>query len=251
MPVSHGFLSSTRTERVAVLRADEGLAAQLDGAHRAEAERLSVTRVLRRDAGLWEASADAGAARDGFGLLVIEGMLVRRVGYEGRYAAELLGPGDLLRPWEHDGEEAVLPFDAAWRLLDPLRLAVLDRAWAQRMAGYPEVTAELFGRSLRRSRRLASMLVIAQQRRLHDTLELFFWELADRYGRVRPDGVHIGLPLTHELISYLVGARRPSVSTALGRLQRDGVVRREGRCWVLLGEPPIAAGLDAPAVGAT
>jgi CRP/FNR family transcriptional regulator, cyclic AMP receptor protein len=55
---------------------------------------------------------------------------------------------------------------------------------------------------------------------------------------VRPDGTLVGLRLTHELIGYLVGARRPSVSTALGRLQRDGRLRREGRHWLLLGEPP-------------
>jgi CRP-like cAMP-binding protein len=229
---------SSRSERVAVLRADDELAARLPHDRRPRAEDLSLTRVLRRETGPWEAREDAAHARDGFGLLVIDGMLVRRVGYEGRYGAELLGPGDLLRPWEHDGEAAVLPFEAIWRVLVPLRLAVLDGAWAERMGPYPEVASELFGRSMRRSRRLASMLVIAQQPRLQDTLELFFWELADRYGRVRPGGVHVGLALTHELIGYLVGARRPSVSTALGRLQREGTIRREGRQWILLGDPP-------------
>ena len=91
------------------------------------------------------------------------------------------------------------------------------------------------------------MLVIAQQPRLQDTLMLFFWELADRYGRVHPDGVHVGLALTHELISYLVGARRPSVSTALGRLQGEGRIRREGRQWILLGDPPIEKRRGTPA----
>jgi CRP/FNR family cyclic AMP-dependent transcriptional regulator len=236
--VSHGLFNVSRPERVAVLREDVELATRLPRDRRPRAEELSLTRVLRRESGVWEAGADASQARDGFGLLVIDGMLVRRVGYEGRYGAELLGPGDLLRPWEHDGEAAVLPFEAIWRVLVPLRLAVLDRAWAERMGPYPEVASELFARSMRRARRLASMLVIAQQPRLQDTLELFFWELADRYGRVHPDGVHVGLGLTHELIGYLVGARRPSVSTALGRLQREGKIRREGRQWILLGEPP-------------
>ena len=208
-----------------------------------------MARVLRRERGHWDAREDASVARDGFGLLVVDGLLVRRVGYDGRFGAELLGPGDLLRPWEHDGEEAVLPFEATWRVLESLRLAVLDRPWAGRMGAFPEVVCQLFGRSQRRSRRLASMLVIAQQPRLQDTLMLFFWELADRYGRVHPDGVHVGLALTHELISYLVGARRPSVSTALGRLQGEGLIRREGRQWILLGDPPVEKRRGSPSLG--
>jgi CRP-like cAMP-binding protein len=197
--------------------------------------------VIRHQTGLWDAREDAEPARDGYGLLVLDGMLVRRVGHGGRYGAELLGPGDVLRPWEHDGDEAVLPFEAQWRVLSPLRLAVLDLAWVVRMTRFPEVSAELLGRLQRRSRRLASMLVISQQPKLDDALWLFFWELADRYGHVRPDGTHVGLELTHELIGYLIGARRPSVSTALKRLERAGRVRRHGHSWVLLGEPPALA----------
>jgi CRP-like cAMP-binding protein len=66
---------------------------------------------------------------------------------------------------------------------------------------------------------------------------LFFWELADRYGRVEPDGVRLDLRLTHELIGHLVGAQRPSVSTALGRLEEHGQVLRQGRSWLLAGAP--------------
>ena len=51
---------------------------------------------------------------------------------------------------------------------------------------------------------------------------MLFWELADRYGKVHPDGIHLELPLTHEVLSHLAGARRPSVSGALTRLAEDG-----------------------------
>jgi CRP-like cAMP-binding protein len=50
--------------------------------------------------------------------------------------------------------------------------------------------------------------------------------------------VHLDLPLTHEVLSYLVAARRPSVSSALTKLAEQGRVRRNGRGWVLTGEPP-------------
>jgi len=69
-----------------------------------------------------------------------------------------------------------------------VRLAVLDRRWAEAMAPYPAVAAELTGRALDRSRRLATLMAIAQQPRLDHRIWMLFWELADRHGRVQPDG---------------------------------------------------------------
>jgi CRP/FNR family cyclic AMP-dependent transcriptional regulator len=232
---------SARVDRVAVLTVDRGLADRLEGARRAQAELLSAARVLRHPVGSWDATQDASHGRDGLGLLVVEGLLVRRVGMFGRFGAELLSDGDLLQPAEHDGEEVTLPFEANWRVLAPVSLAVLDLAWMARMARFPEVTAEITRRVMRRSRRLASLQAIAQHHRLEDRLRLFFWELADRYGRVGPDGVRLELQLTHEIISHLVGAQRPSVSAALGRLADAGHIRRVGQTWLLLGSAPDVA----------
>ncbi|MEO8687710.1 MAG: Crp/Fnr family transcriptional regulator [Solirubrobacteraceae bacterium] len=236
--MTSGSFSGGRSERVAVLGVDPDLATRLSEPRRAHAERMSVAIVLRRAAGVWRAKEDAAHGRDGLGLLVVEGMLVRRVGLEGRYGAEMLSAGDLLQPSEHDGEETTLPFEATWRVLAPLRLAVLDLDWMARMVPFPEVTAELTKRVMMRSRRLASMLAIAQHHRLEDRLRLLFWELADRYGRVGPDGVRLDVGLTHELISHLVGAHRPSVSAALARLERAGYIQRRERGWLLLGIAP-------------
>jgi hypothetical protein len=80
--------------------------------------------------------------------------------------------------------------------------------------------------------------------------------MADRWGRVTPEGVVVPLRLTHELIGGLVGARRAPVTRALGRLADAGTVRRRADgAWVLRGVPPIelahthlrSAGGDAPA----
>jgi CRP-like cAMP-binding protein len=81
-------------------------------------------------------------------------------------------------------------------------------------------------------------MAVAQQPRLDVRLWMLIWDLADRYGRVRADGVHVELPLTHEILSHLAGARRPSVSAALTRLAADGRVTRQGHRWILSGEPP-------------
>jgi CRP/FNR family transcriptional regulator, cyclic AMP receptor protein len=128
-----------------------------------------------------------------------------------------------------------------WRIVAPVRLAALDLRWATRMAPFPAVATELTGRALDRSRRLATLMAISQQPRLDQRVWLLFWELADRHGTVHPDGVHLRLRLTHEVISHLVAARRPSVSAALTRLAKRGVLRRDGGEWLLSGPPPDAA----------
>ena len=221
-----------------VLEEDAGLFEAVAAARAERARNASMAAVMRLRSGSWDAGSDAGAARGGFGLLVLDGALIRRVGLEGRFGAELLGSGDLLRPWQHDGDAGTLPFEMTWRVVAPVRLAVLDLGWAARMAPFPEVAGELAGRALDRSRRLAVLMAVAQQPRLDERLWMLFWELADRYGRVHADGVHLDLPLTHEVLSYLVAARRPSVSGALTKLTEQGRVLRNGRGWVLNGEPP-------------
>ena len=237
------LFAPSRPERISVLRADAELGPGLDDRRRADAERASAAVLIRREAGVWDARADAAAARDGAGLLVVDGMLVRRVGVADRYGAELLGPGDILQPWQHDGEEATVPFDATWRVLGTLRLAVLDLGWLKRMAPFPEVAAALVARGLMRSRRLATMQAISQQRALDQRLILLLWELADRYGHVIPGGVELRLGLTHEMLGYLAGARRPSISASLGRLERQGRLDRSSGSWLLRGGAPISAAL--------
>jgi len=228
-------------ESVLVLDEDRPLGEMVPAGSLERARLASIAAVLRRPAGLWDADADADVARNGFGLLVLEGALVRGIGVDGRFGAELLAAGDLLRPWQHDGAGGVLAFEMEWRIVAAVRLAALDLRWATRMAPYPSVAAELTGRALDRSRRLATLMAISQQPRLDQRVWLLFWELADRHGTVHPDGVHLRLRLTHEVISHLVAARRPSVSAALTRLAKRGVLQRDGGEWLLSGPPPDAA----------
>jgi len=238
MESAGSFLGRPTAEIASVLEQDVDLAEAVAPAQREKAAPLSRARVLRVPRGEWDPSERAEEARGGHGFLVLSGLLVRRVGITDHVGAELLGPGDLLRPLEHDGEQVTLPFAATWRVLEALRLAVLDRRWSARMCAFPEVGIELTARAMLRSRRLAVTLVIAAHPRLDERLDLLLWELADRYGTVRRDGVHLPLPLTHDVLAELAAARRPSVSTALGRLSRAGRLERRSGAWVLHGEPP-------------
>jgi hypothetical protein len=50
--------------------------------------------------------------------------------------------------------------------------------------------------------------------------------------------------LTHRILGQLVGARRPTVSTALSELaERKELVRRPDGSWLLRGDPPDAESL--------
>ena len=51
-------------------------------------------------------------------------------------------------------------------------------------------------------------------------------------------GVKLPLPLSHGLLAGIVGARRPTVSTALGALRDQGLVERTEGGWLLHGDPP-------------
>ena len=69
------------------------------------------------------------------------------------------------------------------------------------------------------------------------------WHLAERRGRVGTGGLIIPAPLSHRMIGSLIGARRPTVSTAVARLAEDQRVRRRpDGSWLLTGtQPPCAA----------
>ncbi len=220
-----------------ILRVEPDLASALPAAQLKAAQRACVAGISHIPRGDWDprsAAADPG----GFGLLVNSGFLVRRVGQGDRFGAELLGPGDLLRPWQTMWENASLSFEPQWTAITPVELAVLDRSFAGRAAPFPAVAIELVGRAMQRSRHLAIAITIAQQPRVDTRLHMLLWHCADRWGTVGPDGTTVELPLTHAILSELVAARRPTVSTALGQLNREDKVQREGDTWQLLGEPP-------------
>jgi CRP/FNR family transcriptional regulator, cyclic AMP receptor protein len=174
---------------------------------------------------------------DGIGLLVLEGLILRRLSIDGRYAVELLGECDVLRPWQPE-DAPTLPMNAGWVVLEPMRLAMLDGRFTRQLGQYPEVAGRLFERAARRSRRLVVNMAIIHQARVDDRLHLLFWHLAGRWGRVRSDGVVLPFRLTHTVLADLVAARRPTVTSALSDLSRRGVIRGMDDGWLLTGEPP-------------
>jgi CRP/FNR family cyclic AMP-dependent transcriptional regulator len=167
-------------------------------------------------------------------------LLARRVTL-GRFdCTELLGQGDLLRPWTFSGTAtASVPSRVTWNVVEPGRMAVLDRRFALKVAPWPEVAASLMDRIVQRARWLAFQLAVCHVVRVDTRLLLMMWHFADRWGRMTKDGARIRLPVTHGVLASVVGARRPSVTTALGRLQDRGLIERlPDGAWLLHGSPP-------------
>jgi CRP/FNR family cyclic AMP-dependent transcriptional regulator len=232
---------------IRLLEAQPDLGEGLSPQDEADARRHVVAVLEDVAAGAWDPRTTYALDPAFMGLLVIEGMLSRDVELGGRRCSELLGPGDLLRPWDYDeGEASSVPSESAWTVLEPSRLAVLDGRFARVACRYPELVAKLIGRTLRRSRWLSILLTISSMPRVDARIQALFWHLADRWGRVTLDGVVVPIRLTHEMIGRLVGAHRPSVTTALSELARSGRIARIPQGWLLRGDPPSAAAVAAP-----
>lgn len=206
-----------------LLDLDDDLSAEFDVRMRIVARQGTTVRVLEAEAGPCDLDVAFAAAAGGFGLLVVDGLLVRETTVADRTAAELIGPGDLLQRHERQMED-LLAREDAWRVLRPTRLAMLDREFAERVRQWPQVARTLLRRSSRRTLDLDAVRAITCHPRLEVRLDLLFWHLAARWGRVQPDGIRLVLPLTHKLLGQLVAAERPSISHALHRLEAAGLV---------------------------
>jgi CRP-like cAMP-binding protein len=219
-----------------VLREDPELAEAIEPDRRAQAIQTCVAREARVPVGSWTGHRTL-LVGDGIGLLVLEGLLIRRVGVNARFGAELLGEGDVLRPCLNDAP-STLPLSVDWLVLEPTRLAILDERFTRQLMLYPELVGTVFGRAVQRSRGLAVNMAIVHQARVDVRLHMLLWHLAGRWGRVRSDGIVVPLRLTHTVLSDLVAARRPTVTSALSELARQGVVRSIREGWLLSGTPP-------------
>ena len=211
------------------------------------AERLDQARhalrarciLVRR--GRWEAEADARFVDGGIGFLVLEGALVRCVTAAHRTSGELLGPGDIVKPtaW---GEEP--PFGTYWRSISDVRLAVLDGRFTRAASLVPETLPALIATATRRTGAVSRQLVIVQSQAVEQRILVTLRYLGERWGVMTRDGMVLPSFLSHGTLSLLLGARRPSVTSAMVRLQSRGIVERraDGR-WLLPPErePAVAA----------
>ena len=222
-----------------LLDADPDLGADLMGERHAAAVARLVVPTLRVEPGELDPDRPFGGAAGRLGVLIVEGLVTRDVVIAATSCAELVGAGDVLLPWAQLGDDAPIPSQVEWHVLEPTTFAVLDERFVAATASYPEVMAALVRRAVTRAQTLAVSLAISCITGLKLRLLALLWHLAERYGRVGRDGVSVPIPLTHQTIGRLVGATRPSVSTALKELEHEGRIgKRQGGGYILYGGPP-------------
>ncbi|MCP9489521.1 MAG: Crp/Fnr family transcriptional regulator [Solirubrobacteraceae bacterium MAG38_C4-C5] len=241
-------MGSTPTSSLRVLYLDPDLAGNLSREEFAAARRGAIADEHLLPRGAWEPTLDFAGAPGMVGLLVVRGFLLREVSVGRHPAAELLGPGDLLRPWQLDDDIISVPLRSNWTALEDTRLAVLDRDFARSVERWPEIAAALVCRALARTNRMNFYMALTHLVRLEDRILGLMWALADRWGRVQPGGVLVPVKLGHAVVAKLVSARRQSISRAVARLaERAVLLRTPDRCWRLTGQPPLLAHPSPPA----
>jgi len=224
-------------ERISLLEVEPELGSALGQEQREAAEIGLQAPIVALASGPWEPPTEAEA--DGFGYLVVEGMLLRRVAIEGGCSIELLGEGDCLLPWR---EEPASFSRAEWQVVDRARLAVLDLRPGSVISRWPAIAATIAGRAIDRSRRFALQSAIMSIVGIEDRLHALLWSLAERWGEVVPGGTKLEINVPQVVLAEMVGARRPTVSLALGNLREQGLVETDGPgYWLLKGAPPAPA----------
>jgi hypothetical protein len=231
-------MANAPARTVALLDADPELGKLLSEDRMRAARGHLTARTHQVPTGPWDAERLRGTGPEHVGLLILEGVVAREVVLADSVSCELLGEGDVVRPWQSADPVELLRSRVRWTVLDSVSLAILDRRFAGQLGQFPEVNAMLVDRLSVQSQRLGDLKAIAQLNGVDRRLLSLFWHLAERWGRVVPEGIAVTMPVPHRLLAQLVGARRPTVSTALRQLaERRELIRTSGDTWVLLGEP--------------
>jgi CRP/FNR family transcriptional regulator, cyclic AMP receptor protein len=211
---------------------DPEIAELLDARKRDEGRAHAIVPVAELAAGPWSPLALMGAAARPFGVMVVDGLVLRELVLAGSTATELLGPGDMVSA--DPPADALLPAEAVWSVPDTARVAIFDDRLLPILRTWPGVGRLLLHRAACRDARLFTHRAIAQLPRVDQRLLTFFAHLSERWGRVAPHGVVMPLHLTHETLGRLIGARRPTVSLALKDLASDQLLeRRNDGSWLV------------------
>jgi hypothetical protein len=192
----------------------------------------ALARIIHLPPGPVDADQVPAGHAGWLGLLITDGILMLEITAGRARVGWITGTGDLIRPW--DLSDSPLTAEGQWRALAPTKLAVLDQGFSRRVESIPGLTRTLLERSGRTTRWLLAKSLVLSCPLIEERLLLLFALLAERWGRVTAEGVRLDLPVTHELLAILCGARRPSVTMALRSLTRQHLVSRDADgLWIL------------------
>ena len=162
-----------------------------------------------------------------------------------------------------DGKETVLTFIESGEIFGELTLlgqtqreefaeamekstvVMIPGAVVQRlMETQPSFTLQLTRlmglRRQRIERRLKSLLFRSNRERL----VFLLLELAEKYGKSTPEGVTLGIRLSHQELASMIGSTRETVTVLLGELQLEGGLLVKRRQIILTNLPLLAGAID-------
>jgi CRP/FNR family cyclic AMP-dependent transcriptional regulator len=164
-------------------------------------------------------------------VVLLDGLVARTTSLEDGSAAELLGPGALLAP-PGSGERPRLGLPGCHVRFEALETSRVGAVGP--LAEQPELAAALLAGVERLDAERAALQAISRLTGVDRRLLALFRLLAARRGRRTPDGIAVPIAIPHRLLADLVGARRPTVTTALRSLRRTGELQRlQDGTWLL------------------
>jgi CRP/FNR family transcriptional regulator, cyclic AMP receptor protein len=224
---------------------DPEMAELLDERRAAQARPHAIVPVATLPAGPLYPLTLARLSSRPFALMVVEGVLLREIRLGRSPAGELLGPTDIVDTGARPA--AMFEVETVWSVPDTATVAVLDDRLLPILRLWPGAGRILLARSAQREARVSTHRAIAQLPRIDQRLLALFGYLAERWGRVSPDGLIVPLDLTHETLGRLIGGRRPTVSLAIKELASAGVLlRRADGSWVVQADAVAELRIEAP-----
>ena len=177
-------------------------------------------------------------------VVLLDGLVARTTSLADGSAAELLGPGALLAPRgpgslappgsgslapPGSGSLALPGYHVRFEALETSRIGAVGPLDAE-----PERAAALIAGFERVDAERAALQALTRLTGVDRRLLALFGLLAARRGRRTPDGIAVPIAIPHRLLADLVGARRPTVTTALRALRGRGDLRRlQDGTWLL------------------
>ncbi len=184
-----------------------------------------------------------GGAR-AFAAVVLDGMLAQSLCVNGHAGLRLLGPGDVVSLVQVPRLSNVEVGEC--RASGEVRMALLEREILLAARRWPLIVAGLHAHGAQQTKRLLAQMMICQMPRVDERVMAIMWLLADVWGQATPVGTLLRLKLTHQLIGELVGARRPTVTLAVGELVDRGALLRQDGGWLLLERPDARPRVEQP-----
>lgn len=225
---------------VRLLDLEPDLATGLSESEVAEVRRHLLVPGLRLSPGAWSPPEVLHGAT---GVLLTSGMAVRQSRSFARPDIRLFGAGDLV-----DGR-LLAESDATWQIVAAVDLAVIDDRFMRVARHWPALFTALARRLFDAQHEHHTLTLICAMPRVEERILGVLGHFANRWGRVTAAGVTLALPLTHEALGVLIGARRPTVSLALKALAEEGrLTRLADGSWLLAPDCDMwaSAGIPAP-----